>query len=229
MAGEDTNDLLSQDNTDDAGEQGSTDQNKEQGAQQENEQGAQKDLLDNSQQSDDKGDNQDGSDVKGAPETYADFSIPEGYTLDKGTLETFVPVLKKHKLSQEAAQEFVDLHVAQLKSNFEQQEKWLNDLETQWIDQAKNHKELGGSKFEASSEVAKSVLTRFFNKEAVGIMKASRLVNNPDLWAGFVAAGNHIQTLTNKIKELTGEDEFIPGDKKTEQKSAQDKRYPTMD
>lgn len=51
-----------------------------------------------------------------APEAYTDFTLPEGLTLSKETLEAATPIFKELGLSQEAAQKLVSFHADQLKA-----------------------------------------------------------------------------------------------------------------
>lgn len=44
-----------------------------------------------------------------APEAYADFTVPEGMTLNKDALEAAVPVFKELGLTQDQAQKLVDI------------------------------------------------------------------------------------------------------------------------
>ncbi len=48
------------------------------------------------------------------PEKYADFTLPEGYTLAPEVVEKIAPVLKELGLDQAGAQKLVDFHVAQM-------------------------------------------------------------------------------------------------------------------
>lgn len=50
----------------------------------------------------------------GAPETYAEFTAPEGYTLDKAAIDAATPIFKELGLSQEAAQKLVAFHADQM-------------------------------------------------------------------------------------------------------------------
>src|SRR5215472_12048080 len=45
----------------------------------------------------------------GAPATYADFTVPEGFTLDKDVAGEFGAIAKKNNVTQAGAQELVDL------------------------------------------------------------------------------------------------------------------------
>lgn len=45
----------------------------------------------------------------GAPEAYADFTAPEGYTIDKALIEKALPIFKELNLTQDQAQKLVSL------------------------------------------------------------------------------------------------------------------------
>lgn len=82
----------------------------------------------------------DASGKQGAPETYADFTLPEGISADPKLLDAFKGVAKKHNLSQEAAQELVTLQAQTQKASgefivkeaerlrTEQQQKWQAEV-----------------------------------------------------------------------------------------------------
>lgn len=46
-----------------------------------------------------------------APDAYTDFTVPDGYQLDKALLDKVTPIFKELGLSQEAAQKLVSLQV----------------------------------------------------------------------------------------------------------------------
>jgi hypothetical protein len=96
-----------------------------------------------------------------APITYTDFVVPEGMTLDKNLVDKFSPILSKHKLSQEAAQELVNTYSEHLKSQmggateaFEQayqdrRQADINAANAKGIEELKADPELGGKNFDA--------------------------------------------------------------------------------
>lgn len=49
-----------------------------------------------------------------APDTYTDFTLPEGASLSKEALDAAIPIFKDLGLSQEAAQKLVDFHAQQM-------------------------------------------------------------------------------------------------------------------
>lgn len=50
----------------------------------------------------------------GAPEKYADFAAPDGYTLDAKLIETAAPIFKELGLTQDQAQKLVSLQAQQM-------------------------------------------------------------------------------------------------------------------
>lgn len=98
-----------------------------------------------------------------APEKY-EFKVPEGFeSLDADLLAQFETKAKSHNLSQDAAQEYVDLYASKL-SDFKQQAEAerAKNIEA-WEAQAKSDKEFGGEGFEAN------------------LLKAQRAASNPKL------------------------------------------------
>lgn len=49
-----------------------------------------------------------------APETYADFKAPDGYTLSKEVVDAALPLFKELNLSQDGAQKLIDFHTKQM-------------------------------------------------------------------------------------------------------------------
>lgn len=52
----------------------------------------------------------DAKDPAKAPDAYADFTAPDGYTLDKTTIDAFAPIAKELGLTQDQAQRLVTFH-----------------------------------------------------------------------------------------------------------------------
>lgn len=122
------------------------------------------------------------------PITYTDFVVPEGMALDKGLLDTFVPVLQKHSLPQEAVQELVDAYSKHMQSQmegateaFEQayEEKRLADLNVanaKGMEDIKADPELGGKNYDvvrnrvigAVAAVGSLELRQSFEKHGLG-------------------------------------------------------------
>ncbi len=108
----------------------------------------------------------------GAPEKYADFTLPEGVKLDDTSLKSAQDLFKAQNLSQTQAQALVDFHVAQLKATTDASSKSYEDMRTDWQAKTKADPEIG---FKLPAV-----------KETVG--RALATLNDPSLVAEFRAA-----------------------------------------
>jgi hypothetical protein len=122
----------------------------------------------------------DGED-KGAPEKYADFTVPKGIEIDKPLLEAAMPVLKELGLSQAKAQKLVDMFAARQQAA----DKALNDSftneMTQWQTKAKADKEFGGDTFDANLGKAKSAIDKFGTPELKKLLNETGIGNHPEI------------------------------------------------
>ncbi|MBH2961615.1 peptidase [Serratia marcescens] len=142
------------------------------------------------------GDKTDKKDKPAAPEKY-EFSAPEGQELDANALAVFEPIAKELGLSQEQAQKLVDIY-PQIQQ--QQAEAWSKQV-SDWGEQVKADKEIGGDKFNASVGAAQRALDQFGNPELREYLNASGLGNHPAL-VRFCA----------KVGKAMAEDSFVvPG------------------
>src|SRR6266702_7824639 len=68
----------------------------------------------------------------GAPEAYANFTLPEGVKLEPESFKSATDLFKAQGLSQTQAQALVDFHVAQLKSASDASTTAMNDMRADW-------------------------------------------------------------------------------------------------
>jgi len=127
---------------------------------------------------------------QGAPETYADFKIPEGMELDKGLLEKSIPVLKELNLSQEQAQKLVDLQTQFSTKYAENAAKAWKDTVDKWVGDAKSDKEFGGAKFNDSIVVAKDAINKFGGPGFKEMLDFTGIGNHPEMIRFLVKVGN---------------------------------------
>lgn len=73
--------------------------------------------------------------LTGAPEKYADFKLPEGFTADKEMLGAAGELFKKMNISQDGAQQLVDLYAKQLQAAQDAPFKAVIDQRKAWNDE----------------------------------------------------------------------------------------------
>lgn len=90
--------------------------------------------------------NQDKDDkaAQGAPETYADYKVPEGFTLDPEIKTAADKLFKGMNLSQAQAQELVDFYAAQTKEAFEAPFNAYQEQRKEWRATAEADPDLRG-------------------------------------------------------------------------------------
>lgn len=96
------------------------------------------------------GDKTGEEDQVGAPETYADFSMPEGVELNAALLEKAVPVFKELNLTQEQAQKLADLQSQNIQAGEAAQIEAYDQMMDGWWKDTQANKEIGGDKLEES-------------------------------------------------------------------------------
>lgn len=136
---------------------------------------------------DDKG--ADGNGDQKAPETYADFTMPEGMELDSALLEQASPLFRELGLTQEQAQKLVDFQAQHVQASQQGQLEAFNQLKTDWLDQAKSDKEFGGDKFNENVATARLALTKFGSEGLTKLMNDYGIGNNPEMIRFMVKVG----------------------------------------
>lgn len=141
----------------------------------------------------------EGEDQKGAPEKYEEFKLPDGVTLDPGTLTEFQEMAKTLELSQEGAQGVVDLQVKLTQKAAEQ----LAAERKEWVKAIKADEDFGGGKFKESTELARRAMGAFGSKELRGLLDATGFGDHPEMFRLMVNVGRKM-----------GEAEFVEGKSK---------------
>lgn len=155
-----------------------------------------------------------------APETYAEFKVPEKVKLDTDSLTEAQAVFKDLNLSQDKAQRVMDLAVKHVEKVHAQQAQALEKAGETWRKENESDKELGGANFKKSNEAALRFRDRFTTPEERKKLEPifnTAWGNFPELWKIFVRGGLAI-----------GEDRAVDGGVTTPVKSAADVMYPTM-
>lgn len=147
----------------------------------------------------DDGDGKDGKDGdEGAPEKY-ELKAPEGFEqLDAQLVETFEPLARELKLTNEGAQKLVETMMPKVVERIAEQNRaaWTGQLEA-WVSDVKNDKELGGDALAGNLEAARRALDQFATDELralIGYPSAENprglgLGNHPELVRVFARIG----------------------------------------
>lgn len=153
----------------------------------------------------------DGESQDGAPESYEDFTLPEGVQVIPEVMDSFKEMAKEDGLSQEQAQRYIDLQTKTVLDQIEAADK----LTEGWIEETKNDPDIGGDKLDANmAYVAKA-------REAFGTPELNNLLNDTRL-------GNKVEVVKffAKVGKAMSEDTFVKGEgSQATPKSAADTMY----
>lgn len=123
------------------------------------------------------------------PEKYADFSAPEGVTLDTEVTEEFKTLAKDLKLPQAKAQQVADLGVKLAGKWQADQQQAIATTVAKWADETRADKEIGGEKLGENLAVAKRALDTFGTPELKKLLNESGLGNHPQVIKMLYRAG----------------------------------------
>lgn len=132
------------------------------------------------------------------PDTYADFAMPEGVTIDAELLSEATPLFKELGLTQEQAQKLVDFQAKQVQAGSQKQVDAFNQQLDEWREQSENDKEFGGDKFDENVKVAQAAINKFGTPELKQLLNDYGVGNHPEVIRFMVRVG-----------KLTAED--VPG------------------
>lgn len=140
-----------------------------------------------------KGDEDPSEDETGAPETYEDFTLPEGMEVDAEQLEAFHADAKAMNLSQKQAQQLVDRYVHGMTKSYDDQVKaWDKQLDD-WKADCKKDKEFGGKNFDKNVGIANSGLAHHDSSGELTKFLADRgLLNAPIVVKHFWKLGQSL-------------------------------------
>lgn len=119
--------------------------------------------------------------VDGAPENYTDFSLPDGVELDTDLMSRFGDIAKTLNLTQEQAQELVDLQTSSLGDYAKDQTKAWDTLKEEWATAAKTDKEFGGAAFNENLATARKAVDQFGTPELKEMFDITGTGNHPEV------------------------------------------------
>lgn len=160
-----------------------------------------------------------GKDALGAPEAYADFTVPEGFQLEGALLESLTGLAKELNLPQDKAQQLVNLGVAQAQAMQTVQEESLNAARQAWAEAAQADSELGGENFQANLAVAAKGLKAYASPALIELLDTSGLGSHPEIIRVF-----------HNIGQTVSEDTIVTGNggERAQPTDAAKKLYPKM-
>lgn len=133
------------------------------------------------------------TDTQLAPETYAEFNLPEGMTADAALLDEATPLFKELGLTQEQAQKLVDFQVKQVEASGQQQADAFNQQLNDWLTDAKADKEIGGDMFDKNIAIAKAGVSAFGTPEFKQLLDDTGMGNHPEVIRFMVKVGKLTQ------------------------------------
>ena len=143
---------------------------------------------------------------EGAPESYADFTLPEKTPVTKEQVESLKAVAKELNLTQEQAQSLVDAQVKNAQEYVDAQNSALSQLRKDWVEGVKSDSEIGGAKYQENVAVAVKALNRFGTDGLRELLNLSGFGDHPEMIR-----------LLYKVGKAISEDTLIEGDGKSKQ------------
>ncbi|MDY0242215.1 MAG: hypothetical protein RBR34_08560 [Rhodospirillaceae bacterium] len=119
------------------------------------------------------------------PESYGDFTLPEGMAPDDGVMGEFKALAAEHGMTKEAAQKLVDLQAKVMRN----QQETATAVVQQWAKDAQADKELGGVEFNKNVGLARSARDAFSTPELRAILDSTGLGNHPEIIRAFYRIG----------------------------------------
>lgn len=116
------------------------------------------------------------------------IKFPDGVVADEALLGKFVPLAKDLKLNSEGAQKLVDLFAEAQKAS---ETRHMEQI-TQWAEEAKTDKEIGGEAFDANLAIAKKAMDRLATPGLREVLIKSGLGNHKDVIKVFMQVGKLI-------------------------------------
>ena len=125
-------------------------------------------------------------------EEYTDVTYPEGAEVDEQLLGDFQGLAKKHNLSQEAAQEFIDMQAAVAAKGMQISEEQAAARATEWVETVKADAELGGDDADSKIATARKAVQTFATPEFLQMLDSTGFGSHPEFVRAFYRVGKVI-------------------------------------
>jgi hypothetical protein len=167
--------------------------------------------------------------AKEAPEAYADFTLPEGTTLDEQSATEFKGLAKELDLTQEQAQKLLDFGGAKIRAMTDAPYNLWVETQKNWQAEVQADPVIGGTKFEQSIKTANEVFIPSRSNPFVSSPAEAAALRTA---LSFTGAGNNpdVVKLFVKMGKMLSEPGPMTGNPlRDTQDSLLAKMYPTMD
>lgn len=160
---------------------------------------------------------EDNGQPQGAPEQYADFTVPDGLEIDADVLSDFKVVAKELGLTQEAAQRLIGLQSGLMERMAAEHQRAVAEQFQRWSDDMRSDKEIGGDNYDAALTTSGKFVEKFGSPEFVALLEDSGLGKNPETIRTFFRAGKALM-----------EDSLVQGGTQTTGKSLAERLWGTQ-
>ena len=93
----------------------------------------------------------------GAPTTYSDFNVPEGYVLDPQVMTEATGIFKGMNLPQAEAQKLVDFYVAKTTESQNEPFRFWQETQENWVKEVKADPELGHRLDQVKTTISRAI------------------------------------------------------------------------
>ncbi len=138
----------------------------------------------------------------GAPETYADFAMPDGIAIDPSVDGDLKHLARELNLPQAQAQKIADLGARQAQRWADAQAKAVNDASEAWLKATRSDAEVGGDKLNEALAAGRRAMDAFGTPLLKSLLNETRLGNHPEL-IRFIA----------RVGKAISDDTFVSGDR----------------
>ena len=124
-----------------------------------------------------------------APESYADFDLPDGIEMNPGYMEKLGPVFKELNLTQPQAQKLIDAHVGHVQATAGEGTKAFEKMKADWLQEAKTDSEIGGEKFKTTALNANKAVNELGTPALKELLKSYGIGQHPEVIRVFSKIG----------------------------------------
>tara|TARA_S200002703_G_scaffold160089_2_gene176891 strand:+ start:792 stop:1496 length:705 start_codon:yes stop_codon:yes gene_type:complete len=150
---------------------------------------------------------QESTEPEGAPESYEDFTTPEGVdSMGADILATYGEVAKELNLSQEQAQKMLDTVAPKIAA---QHEATLTEQAQTWANEAANDPDFGGPNLKQNVAAARKAYRMGASEKLQSLLKESRMDVHPEMLKMFKFFGERVSE--DKVVNEGDEADTAPG------------------